>query len=99
MAKIEESIESEIKLKEPELYRVILHNDDYTTMEFVIEILKSIFHKSSSEAEDIMWHIHEKGEAICGIYTYEIAQTKVEEVKKRAKENSFPLLATMQIDE
>ncbi len=99
MPRIKEDIESEIELKEPELYRVILHNDDYTTMEFVIKILKSIFHKNAEEAEDIMWRIHQNGRAVCGIYTYEIAQTKAEQVKHQAKQNGFPLLATIEVDE
>lgn len=98
MPRIEEEILEEVELKEPELYRVILHNDDYTTMEFVIDVLQSIFHKSTREAEEIMWTVHEKGQAVCGIYTYEIAETKVEQVKLKARQNGFPLLATLEAD-
>ncbi len=98
MPKIEEDYRAELELKEPDLYRVILHNDDYTTMEFVIEILRSIFHKSAQEAEDIMWSVHEKGQAVCGIYTYEIAESKVAQVKLKARQNGFPLLATFEAD-
>jgi len=94
-----EEIETEIEIKEPSMYRVILHNDDYTTMEFVVEVLQKIFHKSRSEAEEIMWRVHEKGSAVCGVYTYEIAQTKAEQVKRLARQNDFPLLATIEIDE
>ena len=94
-----EEIESRSELKEPSLYRVLLHNDDYTTMEFVVEVLMKIFHKSRDEAEEIMWTVHEKGKAVCGIYTFEIAQTKAEQVKVLARQNSFPLLATIEADD
>lgn len=99
MPKIHEEVESEIVLDEPPMYRVVLHNDDYTTMEFVIHILKTIFHKSEQESERIMLDVHKKGRGVCGIYTREIAQTKVEQVKTLAKQNQFPLLATYEIDE
>jgi ATP-dependent Clp protease adaptor protein ClpS len=94
-----EEVETNTQLKEPPLYRVILHNDDYTTMEFVVEILKKIFLKSEEEAIEIMLRVHHKGKAVCGVYTYEIALTKVEQVKQLARQNSFPLLATLEIDE
>jgi len=97
--KVREEIENELELQEPRLYRVILHNDDYTTMEFVVGILKKIFRKSHEEAEAIMWTIHEKGQAVCGLYTYEIAETKAEQVKTLARQNGFPLLATFEADE
>ncbi|WP_456392651.1 ATP-dependent Clp protease adapter ClpS [Nitratifractor sp.] len=96
MPRIETELENDVELKEPELYRVILHNDDYTTMEFVVEVLKSIFKKNAEEAERIMWTVHEKGQAVCGVYTYEIAETKVEQVKVLARQNGFPLLATFE---
>jgi ATP-dependent Clp protease adaptor protein ClpS len=99
LPKIEEEIESDIALDDPPMYRVLLHNDDYTTMEFVIRILKSIFHKNEQESEQIMLSVHQKGKGICGVYTREIAQTKVEQVKVLAKQNKFPLLATYEIDE
>jgi ATP-dependent Clp protease adaptor protein ClpS len=99
MPKIEEEIESDIALDEPPMYRVVLHNDDYTTMEFVIQILKTIFHKNEQESERIMLAVHQKGKGVCGVYTQEIAQTKVEQVKVLAKQNKFPLLATYEIDE
>jgi ATP-dependent Clp protease adaptor protein ClpS len=99
LPKIEEEIDSDIALDEPPMYRVVLHNDDYTTMEFVIQILKTIFHKNEQESEQIMLAIHQKGKGICGVYTREIAQTKVEQVKVLAKQNKFPLLATYEIDE
>jgi len=80
------------------MYRVLLHNDDYTTMDFVVHVLKTIFHKNEQESERIMLAVHEKGKGVCGIYTREIAQTKVEQVKVLAKQNQFPLLATYEID-
>ena len=98
MPKIKEESGVETEIKEPSMYRVILHNDDYTPMDFVIDILISVFHKSFDEAEMIMWRVHEKGSAVCGIYTFEIAETKVEHVKMRAREMGFPLLATMEED-
>ncbi len=99
LPKIQEEIETEIVLDEPPMYRVVLHNDDYTTMEFVVHILRTIFHKSEQESERIMLDVHKKGKGICGVYTREIAQTKVEQVKVLAKQNQFPLLATYEIDE
>ncbi len=85
-------------LQEPAMYRVILHNDDYTSMDFVVNILIKLFHKNYEEAERIMIKIHERGSAICGVYTHEIAQTKTDQVKQLAKQNGFPLLATMEED-
>jgi len=67
-------------------------------MDFVVDILIKIFHKTIEEAEDIMWQVHEKGKAVCGIYVKEIAQTKAEQVKHHAKANGFPLLATIELD-
>ena len=99
LPQIDEEFEIEIELDEPPMYRVVLHNDDYTTMEFVVHILKTIFHKNEQESERIMIEVHEKGRGVCGVYTREIAQTKVEQVKTLAKQNQFPLLATYEIDE
>jgi ATP-dependent Clp protease adaptor protein ClpS len=94
-----EEAESSVGVKEPSLYKVILHNDDYTTMDFVVDILISIFLKSKSEAVELMLKIHTDGKAVCGVYIYEIALTKAEQVKRLARENSFPLLATVEMDE
>jgi ATP-dependent Clp protease adaptor protein ClpS len=95
MPKFEEELEFALELQEPQMFRVLLHNDDYTSMDFVVEVLMGIFHKTQPQAEQIMLQIHEKGKAIVGVYTYEIAQMKVEQVRQRAKQNQFPLLATM----
>ncbi len=84
------------KTKRPQLYNVILHNDDYTTMQFVIEILENIFHKSPAEAHRIMMHVHTRGHGVCGAYPHEVAETKVVEVHDRAREQGFPLRASME---
>jgi ATP-dependent Clp protease adaptor protein ClpS len=97
--KSNEEVEVELELQEPEMYRVLLHNDDYTSMDFVVEILMKIFHKNHHDAERIMITIHEKGSAVCGVYTFEIAQTKAEQVKRLAKQNEYPLLATIEKDD
>jgi len=98
MPKYEEELDLAIELQEPPMFKVLLHNDDYTSMDFVVEVLMDIFHKNHQEAEQIMLLIHEKGKAVCGVYTYEIAQMKVEQVRQLAKRNEFPLLATMEED-
>jgi len=92
--KIKEAIEIELDLDNPQMYKVLLHNDDYTPMDFVIDVLVKIFHKDIESANDIMWRVHEKGKAVCGLYVYEIAKTKAEQVRSVAKANGFPLLAT-----
>ncbi len=100
MPKIEEELELDLalELEEPQMFKVLLHNDDYTSMDFVVEVLIGIFHKTHAQAEQIMLQIHEKDKAICGVYSFEIAQTKAEQVKQRAKQNEFPLLATIEED-
>jgi len=96
LPKFEEELDLALELEEPQMFKVLLHNDDYTSMDFVVEILTGIFHKSHAQAEQIMLQIHEKGKAICGVYSFEIAQTKAQQVKQRAKQNEFPLLATIE---
>ena len=86
------------RLKRPPLYRVVLLNDDYTTMEFVIQVLQAIFHHSEEKAQQIMLHVHQKGAGICGIYTREIAESKVEQVIQFAQQNKHPLQCTMEPD-
>ena len=98
MPHFEETPEVSLQLQEPRMYKVLLHNDDYTSMDFVVDILIGIFHKTPAQAEQIMLQIHEKGKAIVGIYTYEIAATKAQQVRQRAKEHEFPLLATIEED-
>ena len=79
------------KLREPEMYRVILLNDHYTTMDFVVEIIRTIFHKSAGEATKIMMDIHKKGQGTVGTYPLDIASTKVWQVQEKAREKDFPL--------
>ncbi len=98
MPKIEEELDVALELQEPQMFKVLLHNDDYTSMDFVVEVLTGIFRKTSEEAVQIMLQIHEKERAICGVYSFEIAQTKAEQVKQLAKKNEFPLLATIEED-
>jgi ATP-dependent Clp protease adaptor protein ClpS len=79
------------KIQEPEEYRVILLNDDYTTMDFVVEVLMVIFHKSAGDANKIMLDVHKKGKGMVGQYPWDIAATKAEQVHTAARENEFPL--------
>ena len=97
---IEEEISSEIEedVREPSMYRVLLHNDDYTSMEFVVEVLIYIFQKSWEESTQIMLKVHKEGIGVCGVYPYEVAETKVEMVEAIAQENGFPLKCTMEKD-
>lgn len=85
-----------IQTKQPSLFQVFLLNDDYTPMEFVVHVLESIFHKSHEEAHQLMWKVHTEGRGKCGIYTYDIAQTKVYQVKSLAKTNQHPLECIME---
>ena len=88
--------ETEKKLKKPPLYKVLLHNDDYTTKEFVVQVLQYVFHKEPTEAVQIMLHVHRKGIGVAGVYSYEIAETKVALVESLARQNEYPLKCTME---
>lgn len=96
MPNIDEQLDTRLALDEPKQYKVLLHNDDYTSMEFVIEVLMHVFHKNLANSEKIMLEIHQAGRGVCGVFTHEIAETKVHQVKQLAKTNGFPLLATME---
>ena len=96
MASYEYKLDDELDLEEPKKYKVLLLNDDFSTMEFVIEVLTKIFRKSLSEAETIMLNVHNNGKGLCGIYTKEIAYTKVAQVKTMARKANFPLKAIAQ---
>ena len=78
------------------MFKVLLHNDDYTTMEFVVEILMYVFHKTVDDATRIMLNVHQKGIGVCGVYTHDVAETKVETVHRLARENGHPLKCTME---
>lgn len=86
----------EAELDEPGMYHVILHNDDYTTMEFVVYVLERVFHKNEADASRIMLEVHREGRGICGIYTFEVAETKVAAVEKMATQEGFPLKCTLE---
>ena len=87
---------SERKLDRPRMWRVLLHNDDYTTQDFVVWVLESIFKKPRGEAFAIMMNVHRSGLGIAGVYTYDVAETKVKTTKQLAEEHEFPLLVTME---
>lgn len=87
---------TEDAVKEPEMYRVILHNDHYTTMEFVVEILEIVFHLSMMEATRIMLDVHKRGKGFVGLFPYDIAATKVTQVSQLARQRDFPLKCTME---
>jgi ATP-dependent Clp protease adaptor protein ClpS len=82
--------------QKPSMYKVLLLNDDYTPMEFVVQVLESFFNKSREEATRIMLHVHRKGVGLCGVYTYEVAETKVAQVMAAAREAQHPLQCTME---
>jgi len=86
-------LENELEIEEPKKYKVLLLNDDFSTMDFVIEILTRVFRKSLEESEAIMLNVHNNGKAVCGVYTKEIALTKVAQVKTMARKENFPLKA------
>lgn len=92
----ERRTKEQTKTKKPALYKCILLNDDYTPMEFVVEILKQIFHKAHAEATRIMLHVHQNGMGVAGVYPYEIAETKVRTVEELARESQYPLKCVME---
>ncbi len=96
--KFDERIEEKIseELKSPSLYKVLLLNDDYTTMEFVVRVLETVFQKPPTEATQIMLHVHKKGVGLCGVFTRDIAETKIEAVRSLAREQGFPLKCVME---
>jgi ATP-dependent Clp protease adaptor protein ClpS len=89
--------ESKEKVEEPPLFKVLLHNDDYTTMEFVVWVLESVFNMPEEQAIQVMLNVHLRGTGVAGIYTYEVAETKVEKTTALAREQEFPLLVTMEV--
>ena len=89
-------IKSKPKTKKPSMYRVILLNDDYTPMEFVVEILERFFNKGFEEAMQIMLHVHQRGIGVCGVYPYEIAETKAAQVMEKARRHQHPLQCTLE---
>ena len=94
-----EKTETKEKLERPPLYKVLLHNDDFTAMEFVVFVLQTIFGHNEGSAIRIMLNVHKLGLGLAGVYTYEVAEMKVEKVTNLAQANEFPLLCTMEEDE
>ncbi len=88
--------ETKPKTKKPSLYKVLLLNDDYTPMEFVVYILERFFNKTRDDATRVMLHVHQKGVGVCGVYTYEVAETKVAQVMNFSRQNEHPLQCTME---
>ena len=84
------------KVERPKLYKVLLHNDDYTTREFVVWILRLVFQRADSEAIQIMLHVHNNGIGVAGVYPFEVAEAKIQRTTTLAEENDFPLLTTME---
>jgi len=95
-SKIKTDISSRSKKDYPPMYKVILHNDDYTSMEFVVQILMTVFGKSLEKATQIMLNVHNKGKEVCGIFPRQIAETKIEIVHNLASSKGFPLKSTME---
>ena len=91
---VEERVESE--LMPPSMYKVVLNNDDYTPMDFVIEVIMKFFNKTSEQAAEIMLKVHYEGKAVCGVYSAEIAETKVAQVNQYAQENQHPLVSDIE---
>lgn len=92
----EHKIESNVQLHEPTMFRVLIHNDNYTTMDFVVHVIETVFNKKPTEATQIMLAVHKQGLGVCGVYTAEVAETKVALVHHLARERSFPLRCSME---
>lgn len=92
------ALKSKTKTKKPSMYKVLMLNDDYTPMEFVIHVLEQYFAKNHDEATKIMLHVHQKGVGVCGVYTYEVAETKVNQTMDLAQQNQHPLQCTIEKD-
>lgn len=101
MAKQQSGTQERLKerLQEPNMYKVIMHNDDFTTMEFVVEVLKTVFFKNQTEAEALMLQVHRSGAATVGLYTYDIATSKVQKAMRMAREQGYPFKLTCEKDE
>jgi len=92
------AVKSRTKTKKPSMYKVLMLNDDYTPMEFVIHVLEQFFSKSQDEATKIMLHVHQKGVGVCGVFTYEVAETKVNQTMDMARQHQHPLQCTIEKD-
>lgn len=92
------AVKPRMRTKKPAMYKVLMLNDDYTPMEFVVYVLESFFSKAAEEATQIMLHVHQRGVGVCGVFTYEIAETKVTQVMDLARQNQHPLQCTIEKD-
>jgi len=90
--------EAKPKIKKPPMYKVVILNDDYTPMEFVVHILQAFFNLTHEKAQNVMLNVHTKGKGVCGVYTRDVAETKVEQVNDYSRQNQHPLLCTMEAD-
>ncbi|MBM3539354.1 MAG: ATP-dependent Clp protease adapter ClpS [Alphaproteobacteria bacterium] len=90
------SVQTRTKTKRPSMYKVLMLNDDYTPMEFVVHVLERFFSKNREEATQVMLHVHRRGVGVCGVYTYEVAETKVNQVTEFARRNQHPLRCTLE---
>jgi ATP-dependent Clp protease adaptor protein ClpS len=90
------AVQTRAKTKRPSMYKVLMLNDDYTPMEFVVHVLERFFSKSREEATQVMLHVHRRGVGVCGVYTYEVAETKVNQVTEFARRNQHPLRCTLE---
>ena len=90
--------EAKPKTKKPRMYKVLILNDDYTPMDFVVHILQAFFNLQHEKAQNIMLNVHTKGKGVCGVYTRDVAETKVEQVNDYSRQNQHPLLCTMEVD-
>jgi ATP-dependent Clp protease adaptor protein ClpS len=92
------ALQTQTRTRKPSMYKVLMLNDDYTPMEFVVHVLERFFSKSREEATQIMLHVHRRGVGVCGVFTYEVAETKVNQVTEFARRNQHPLRCTMEKD-
>ena len=90
--------EAKPKLKKPRMYKVVIMNDDYTPMDFVVHILQAFFNLTHDKAQNVMLSVHTKGKGVCGVYTRDVAETKVDQVNEYSRQNQHPLLTTMEAD-
>lgn len=97
--RLENTTQSEARWQRPKMFRVVMHNDDYTTMDFVVDVLTGIFHKNKIEATNIMTDVHNSGKGVAGVYTYDIAVTKKIQTDRVSHEKGFPLKVTVDEEE
>jgi len=90
------AVAEEVKVKRPKMYKVLVHNDDYTTMEFVVMVLRVVFFLDESQSTSVMLHVHRNGSGVAGVYTYELAETRIRKATELARQNDYPLKFSME---